>query len=248
VPITNPRNTYQDALFTIQSFDAKGNQIDRSPEPSDFYIRMREIGVFNYMTVDADSKINGERTTYTMTFAPNVPVEKNDKMVVKFPEQIGLPEGLINCQGEKRFINIMRCYKRTDNTLEIQFNDVESMRAGDPFWVTVDDVRNPYSTAPTDPFDEVIMKNYASREISKYEGPDVFVKMETVSEILVANLFQSTKEPAERAEYTLTFETNNPIPSDAAIEVHAPPGVSIKRDSSACSVTTNSLRTDVCRI
>jgi len=127
------------------------------------------------MSVDADSKVNGARTTYTMTFAPNVPVEKNDKMVVRFPEQIGLPDGLVDCQGERRYINLIRCYKRTDNMLEIQFIEVEEMLPSNPFWVTVADVRNPYSTAPTDPFDEVIMKNYASREISKYEGPDVIV-------------------------------------------------------------------------
>lgn len=69
-PIINRADMNADSTFVIQSFDSKGNLIDKTPEPSNFILRIDSVGVFGAFTVSIESKVNGMSTTYTLGFAP----------------------------------------------------------------------------------------------------------------------------------------------------------------------------------
>lgn len=68
-----------------------------------------------------------------------------------------------------------------------------------------------------------------------------------VSKIVGSTLTQTPKDPGALATYTLQFKTNNPVPKTAAMQITAPVGVSFSQDSSACTVITESYKTNLCR-
>lgn len=76
----------------------------------------------------------------------------------------------------------------------------------------------------------------------------VTVAMQTPSVITGSTLTQTPTDPGVLADYTLTFTLEMPVPKTATIQLTAPVGVSFYQDSTACSVTTNIFRNDVCRI
>lgn len=68
-----------------------------------------------------------------------------------------------------------------------------------------------------------------------------------MSEIVGGRLTQSTKASGEYALYTISFDTNNPIPPNSAIVIQMPPTIKLKRESSSCTITTIQQIRDKCK-
>jgi hypothetical protein len=133
------------------------------------------------------------------------------------------------------------------DTIRIVPTNINLPALGDAFTVTIPNVRNPFSNAPTDYFQNVTLLDSQNRIVAKGLGTPVAVQTTIISKITGSILTQTPKDPGALATYTLQFKTNNPVPKNAVMQITAPVGVSFVQDSSSCTVITDSFKSNVCR-
>jgi hypothetical protein len=84
----NPRTTAKTGDFTIETFDSKGNQIDKGYNTS---TRMTQVNKIKNMSVQSGSQENGVFTDYTFSLQTNYPLSPGDVLSYKFPSDIMPP-------------------------------------------------------------------------------------------------------------------------------------------------------------
>jgi hypothetical protein len=152
--MTNRADTFEDSTFIIQSFDAKENLIDKTGDPSNFFLHMIGVGGFGSFTVETDNRVNGGTATYKLGFAPVILFKLGYSIEVQFPKQVGMPSngGEVICDGDMRVIFDVDCLVVSTNTIRIVPKMIVPPVLGEIFTVSIPNIRNPYSSAPSDPF------------------------------------------------------------------------------------------------
>lgn len=67
------------------------------------------------------------------------------------------------------------------------------------------------------------------------------------AKITLSSLTQSPSDPSVLSDWALAFTLDTPVPTTAALQLTAPVGVSFSPDPTACTVTTNTFKTSLCR-
>lgn len=208
---------------------------------------MTETSQLRNIQAELKNATNGAVTDYTMTFTMNTPVYDGDYLELRFPEEIELPSRWeFECEGKSRNILSIVCTRENDNLVSVRLRNVASINAGNTIQLIFKDLQNSVSLRPTSSWSDILLTDNGNYNIAEYDT-DVTVENKFISNILIYELIQSTKEPDVEAVYTIKFETNNDIIYSASIMVRTPSAVSIVRDKSRCFVITNSKRNDGCK-
>lgn len=79
---------------------------------------------------------NGAISDYSLTFTPNTPVFDGDKLNLRFPAEITLPDwNEFKCTGDKNIFS-MTCTKSNFNLVQVILRNVNSIVAGSSFRIT----------------------------------------------------------------------------------------------------------------
>lgn len=157
-----------------------------------------------------------------------------------FPDQIELPDsGDFDCEEGRRLDNI-ECDKLGDKEVSIWLRAIDNIPANTQFSFTLFNIKNPVSTAKTDPFTDIYL--YARDDgfyISDYDK-DLTVQTSEPNNITEFYLIQESKDYLEFTEYSIVFETNSKIPPEGAIKVECPSEVEVDDDDDEVRVYLNS--------
>ena len=88
--LTNPRTNVQTEPFNITSYDYQGNMIEFGLIGG---VTMTELADMQFY-VWPKSWINGDKTTYNVTYFIEEPLLAGDKATVVFPKEIEVPQTL----------------------------------------------------------------------------------------------------------------------------------------------------------
>ena len=189
-------------------------------------------------SVEQTNKTNGIENTYVFSAQTVIPVVKGDQLKFSISPEIGYPrsEQQMDCQP---IINVkdLTC-EIVGNTVTVIFNDFDF--DSKPFSWSISGMRNPYSTAPSQPFDGVrFLDAENGYEVSSPKADLPYVQNSEPWMIEIYSLDQSNLQTGETSDYTITFEPNSPIPASGSILIQYPMQVElIDGDATGCLVTT----------
>jgi len=153
--LTNPRLQDYESAFEVYTMDDQGRHIDDNKADTKFSVTMTELLPMGGVAVTMANKTNGVRTQYTIMITPSTQVHDYDVFTIEFPEELSLPDAMECGTADPELVLAVSCTNpdRPGGTVEIELTSVsENLVEGTAFRLTVDDVQNAPSTAPTSDF------------------------------------------------------------------------------------------------
>ena len=112
---------------------------------------------------------------------------------------------------------------------------------------TLDNITNPPSVLPSDPFSDLISYDSNNDGVQQYfivPGP-IIINTQP-GEISVADLIQKNKQHNQNTTYIVIFEPANPIPPSGVVVINWPEAVTVPEDGVQCLVETTEIYTENC--
>jgi hypothetical protein len=147
----NPRSFQPTGKFNITTVDT--DAVTLIDDGFDQSATMTISGDMPNFSIEQANKTNGITNTYTFSTQTVIPIMKGDKLKFTVPPEVGYPRSVeaMDCQPLINLINIT-C-EISGSTITVILNDFE--QASKPISWSISGLRNPYSTAPSQPFSNV---------------------------------------------------------------------------------------------
>ena len=174
--------------------DSQLRHIDDNKADTKFSVTMTQLLPIGGVAVTMANKTNGVRTQYTIMITPSTQVHDDDVFTIEFPEELNLPDEMHCGTADPGLVLAVSCTNpdRPGGTVEIELTTVsEDLLEGTAFRLTVDDVQNAPSRAPTGDFQSITFSTPMGPSgsgvryyLTEYRGPPpVFVSNDSPGRI-----------------------------------------------------------------
>lgn len=154
--------------FNFKSYTEQHNLIDKNTFDPFLQIQMLRIGNMYKTAISPWNTTAGEVTNYNFRFVSNADIEDGDYMEIHFPMQLTLPiPYFLNCTSKEKRIIEMYCTRPRIDVINVHFQKVKLIKKTTEFMVTIQGIKNYYSTKPTDYFGKIFQKDRGGQAISQ---------------------------------------------------------------------------------
>ena len=213
---------------------------------------MKSISTITEFTVQPSSTINGKLNTYTFTLTTPAKIVDGDVLKFTVPDQVTLPATIedLNITPLERSVAGSQVkdellIERSGQTLIITFTKVAPIT--ETYKWTLDNIRNPPSERPSDPFLGIYSEDKEGWGVQEYTQTGPTITNLDPALLEVYDLVQRSEEPAAVTTYEISFTPVNPLPPDGSIQIAWPDNIELTT-AITCTVVTNKAWENKCNI
>lgn len=161
--------------------------------------------------------MNGERSTFTFSAEPSIPVFAGDKFTLTLPKEMEAPESLsdLDCKPLENIIK-MDCEIK-ELTITMTLKEITPLQdAFQAFSWSFSGIRNPRSTKPSLPFTDVAFRDSDGYIVSKL-SQQLVVTNSLVNTITDFSLRQGELTTGSPTSYEISFKPKNEMPKTGVV-------------------------------